>query len=218
MHRSPRVVIAWLVALVVTIATARVVASDISALHARAHRLGRDVRVVIAARDLPLGVTITVDALRVVSRPASTVPPDTEHDARVLTGRVVVVPRIRNDVVRASNLAPVARTGLDGVVPAGRRAVHVVVKDGFRPPIGSVVDALAAFDPSVGTAARTIARGALVLAVDDASGGGAGAGSALTLLVSEREALDVAYADANGAVTVALAPPENACCDARDTP
>jgi Flp pilus assembly protein CpaB len=161
---------------------------------------------------LPLGVTITVDALRVVSRPASTVPRDVEHDARVLVGRVVLVPRVQDDVIRASNLAPVTRTGLDGVVPAGRRAVHVVVKDGFRPPAGAVVDVLAAFDPSVGAAARTVARGALVLAVDDASGSGAGAGSAVTLLVSEREALDVAYADANGAVTVVLAPPETACC------
>lgn len=212
MHRSPRVVVAWVVAVLVAIATTRFVASDISALHARAHTLGRDVAVVIAARDLPLGVTITVDALRIVSRPASTVPPDVEHDPRVLVGRIVLVPRIRDDVVRASNLVPNARTGLDGVVPAGRRAVHIVVKDGFRPPVGAVVDVLASFDPSTGGAARAVARGALVLVVDDASGSGAGSGSALTLLVSEREALDVAYADTNGAVTVALAPPENACC------
>jgi Flp pilus assembly protein CpaB len=217
MHRSPRVILAWTIVVVVAIATARFVASDLAALHRRARNLGPDIRVLLAARDLPLGATIGTGDVRTVIRPASTVPPDAMRDGGDVTGRVVAVDLARDDVIRAVHLASRDRTGLDGIVPVGRRAVHVAIKDGFRPRMGAVVDVLAAFDPALGGpgtrhTAITVARGARVLGVDDVAQSGAEGGAGVTLLVTEGEASEVAYAAGNGELSVALAPPEAACC------
>ncbi len=155
-----------------------------------------------------------------MTRPASTVPTDALRTADAASGRVLVVAMLRDDVMRAADLAPGARTGLDGVVPVGRRAVHLVLKDGFRPPVGAVVDVMAAADPSAATGtgaaslpdAAIVARGALVLAVDDAASSSSGSGSAVTVLVTEAEAPAVAFAASNSQLSIALAPPEAACC------
>jgi Flp pilus assembly protein CpaB len=220
MHRSPRVVLAWVVALVLALLTARVVGGDLTALHRRAHDLGPDVHVLLAQRDLPLGTTLVASDVRTVTRPASTVPSDALRAINALSGRVLLVARLRDDVLRASDLAPGARSGIDGVIPAGRRALHVVLKDGFRPPVGAVVDVLASADPTVAVSGRplasgtavTVAEGALVLAVDDPGTSGAGSGSAVTVLVSSSEAAAVAFAASNSQLSLALAPPEAACC------
>ncbi len=217
MRRSPRVVLAWLIVAVVAIATARVVAGDLAALHRRARSLGPDVTVLLAARDLPLGSTLTARDLHAVQRPRATVPPDAVRDAGAVLGRVVAMSFARDDVVRAVHLVPADRDGLGGVVPNGRRAMHVVLKDGFRPPLGAVVDVLTAFDagaPGRGLheSAGTVARGALVLGIDDPGESGVGDGTGVTLLVAEGEANGVAYATGNGHLVLALAPPETACC------
>jgi Flp pilus assembly protein CpaB len=215
MHRSPRVIAAWVVAALVALVTARVVAGDLSTLHARARSLGRDVPVVIAARDLQLGATLSARDVRVVTRPSSTVAPDALRDPERVAGRVLAIPLLRDDVVRESHLAPADRSGLDGVVPVGKRAAHVVVKDGFRPPIGAVVDVLASFDPSVAGSrqiATSVARGARVLATDDPADTASGAGAGVTLLIAANEVPAVAYANGNGQVSVVLAPPEQSCC------
>ena len=140
------------------------------------------------------------------------------RDPGAAVGRIVAVPLLRDDVVRAAHLTAAERSGLDGVVPFDRRAVHVVMKDGFRPPRGAVVDVLASFDPAslVDAGARgraaIVASGAQVLALDDPAQSGGPAGTGVTLLVTVAEAPAVAFAAANGDVTVALAPPEHACC------
>jgi len=219
MRRSPRVVLAWIGAALLALLTARVVGTDLASLHRRAQRLGADVPVMLAARDLPLGTTIAASDLRVVTRPASTVANDALRDLNAAIGRVVSVALVRDDVVRARHLSTRGQ-GLDGVVTAGRRALRVAAKDGYRPPAGSVVDVYATFDPatvSVGGApgrAQRVATGARVLAGDPADNassvdpGPAG----VTLLVTEAEAQSVAFAAALGQVTFALAPPETACC------
>jgi Flp pilus assembly protein CpaB len=221
MRRSPRAIVAWILAALVAIATARVVFGDLDALHKRARTLGRDVPVVLATRDIALGTTLARGDLRVVLRPASTVAPDALRDSDGVLGRTVVVPLLRDDDVRESALAPAERTGVDGLIPTGRRAVHVVVADGFRPPIGAVVDVLTALDPVAAPGAATAglaARGAVVLAVDgDDAQSGAQGGSGVTLLVTEGEARTVAYAAANGRLSLALAPPESACCTSSGT-
>jgi Flp pilus assembly protein CpaB len=216
MHRSPRVLLAWTIVVVVAIVTARVVANDLGTLHRRARTLGPDVRVLLAARALPLGATLTASDLHVVVRPEATVPPDAMRDSHDTVGRVVAIDLARDDVVRAAHLAPRERTGLDGILPMGRRAVHIPVRDGFRPAVGAVVDVLAAFDPALSVASRntatTVARGARVLAVGDADQSATEGASGVTLLVTEGEAGAVVYAAGNGSVSIALAPPETACC------
>ena len=214
MHRSPRVLAAWGIAVVVGLLTTRVVATDLGALHRRAQSLGGDVPVVLAARDLPIGTTISTDDLRVVMRPKSTIPPDALRAASDAIGRVVTRERARDDVVRGNGVASADRAGLDAVVPPGRRALHIVVKDGFRPPIGAIVDVLAASDTAAGAhhEATVVAKAARVLAVEEAGGSGGAGGSAVTLLVADSESGDLADASLNGQLTIALAPPETACC------
>jgi pilus assembly protein CpaB len=228
-HRSPRVLVAWLIVGVVAIVTARVVAGDLAALHRRARSLGPDEPVLLAARELPLGAQLTPSDVRAVTRPRATVPPDAVRDVRDVVGRTVGTGLARDDVVRAVHLAPADRPGIDGVVPIGRRAIHVALKDGFSPPQGAVVDVLAAFDAAQGesgpaaagpvargarvlAAAGPVARGARVLAVDDAGESAGNSGTGVTLLVTEAEANGVAYAASTGDIVIALAPPETACC------
>jgi len=236
MRRSPRVLLAWAAAVVVVLATVRVVAGDLGSLHRRARSLGADVPVVLAARDLPLGTTVGPGDLRTVRRPSATVPPDVLRDPAAAVGRVVAADLLRDDAVGARHLvtgdgAGVGGPGVNGIVPAGRRAVHVRVEDGFQPPIGSVVDVLATFDPSIAAVAGSpgratvVARGARVLPrsgvtrSDGAGGAEAGGGAApdttgagVTLLVTENEARSVAFAASIGEVSLALAPVQAACC------
>jgi Flp pilus assembly protein CpaB len=199
--------------------TVQVVAGDLGALHRRARNLGADVPVVLAARDLPLGATVSTADLRVVRRPSTTVSTDALRDPAHAVGRVVAVALLHDEVVGARHL--VTRTG--GLVPEGRRAVHVVVKDDFQPPVGSVVDVLATYDPSIATVAgapgmaTVVAHGAQVLtaSADPPSTDPIGiAGSGVTLVVTEPEARAVAYAASIGEVALALAPARSACCSA----
>jgi pilus assembly protein CpaB len=222
MRRSPRVLLAWAAAIVVLLATVRVVAGDLGSLHRRAHNLGAEIPVVLAAHDLPLGSTLGPGDLRTVERPSTTVSADALRDPARAICRVVAVALLRDDVVGARHLVP----AVNGIVPDGRRAVHVLVKDGFQPPIGSVVDVLATYDPSIAAVsgspgqASIVARAARVLALADparADASGASAdttGSGVTLLVSENEARSVAYAASVGEVSLALAPVRAACCAA----
>jgi Flp pilus assembly protein CpaB len=127
----------------------------------------------------------------------------------------VRVPVLRDTILFSQHLAPVDRSGIDGVVPVGSRAVHVTPADGFRPPLDAIVDVLAAFDPTAvivdgaRTSAVIVASGARVIAVDEhESIDDANAG--VTLLVTEPEGRVVAFAAANGNLTLAIAPPESA--------
>jgi Flp pilus assembly protein CpaB len=206
MRRSPRVYVAWCIAALATLITARIVAEDLGTLRHRARALGRDVPVVLAARDLQLGSAVTASDVEVVRRPAATVAPGTLGDRDAVVGRVVAVPVLAGDAVRDRALVAADRNAVDGLIPVGFRAVHVVLDDGFRPPPGAVVDVLASSD---GT---TVAPGARVLAVDDGddSGDELRGPSALTLLVTEAQARAVVYAAANSRLAVVVAPPESA--------
>ncbi|HEV2643478.1 MAG TPA: SAF domain-containing protein [Candidatus Elarobacter sp.] len=195
--------------------TVRIVTGDLGSLHRRAHELGPDISVVLAARDIPLGTTIAPADLRVVRRPSATVAADALRNTGGAVGHIVGVALVRDDVVSARHLV----TDINGVVGAGERAVHVVVKDGFEPPVGAVVDVLATFDPSVAAGAHPageatiVARGARVMEpsapaapepTTAATPSETGAG--VMLLVTEAEARVVSYAAAIGEVSLAIAP------------
>ena len=174
--------------------------------------------VVVATRDLALGRMIGAGDLRAVSRYASEIPRDAITDTSAAEGRVVVVPVLRDAIVFTHHVAAADRNGLDGVVPVGDRAVHVAPKDGFRPSPGTIVDVLAAFDPTAvtivgsGDAAVVVANGARVLATDNTSpdAGNSPESAGVTLLVTEAEARVIAFAAANADLTLAVAPPESA--------
>jgi Flp pilus assembly protein CpaB len=207
-RRSPRALVAWAAAGLVMLVTARIVATDLATLHRRAADLGPQRAVLVAHDDLPLGATVTRADVDVVRMYASLVPR-------------VAVPVLRGATILARHVAPAHRHGVDALVPDGRRAIRVVTDDGLRPERGDVVDVLVSLDPSLvvqaggGDGAITVAEAARVLAVDGASDREAmpsGRGPGVTLLVTEQEAHAVAFATANGALMLALAPPEAACC------
>ena len=213
MRRSPRSLLAWSAALLVAVITIVVVFSDLATLHRRARDFGAPRPVLVAAHDLPLGATLGASDVREISRYAAATPANAVVDVDDAIGRVVAVPVLAGSVLLEPHLTERDRDGLSGLVPFGYRAVRIRPDDGLRPPVGAVVDALVALDPTLSERreGQIVARAARVLAVeadDDALADGAG----VTLLVTEDEARGLAFAAANGVLTLALAPPEDACC------
>jgi len=217
--RSPRAIAFWAAAIVVAAATAALVASDLAALHRRARSLGEERPAVVATRPLVLGQAVRARDVRVRRVHASQLPPGVLRAPDAAINRVVTVPVLAGGFVADDNLAPRRRTGLDGALPPGMRAFRVVVRDSLRPRAGAVVDALASYDAVVGAdgepssagvgAATVVARGVTVLAVEPvhtAEGGALG----VTLLVSPRQARELAHAATHGRISLALVPPEEA--------
>lgn len=230
-RRSPRTVLAWLGASVVAAVTANVVASDLAALHRRAAEAGDAVTVAVAARDLPLGATVARSDLDTARRFSRHLPPRAARDPDGLVGRVVVSPVLEGSVLSHRHLADRDRRGLDGVVPPGMRAVRVVTDDAGAVAPGAVVDVLVSFDPALLGAevepTMVAVRGAMVIGTDAdpareraaETGGVGGVGGSgwsggvagnrgVTLLTDPEGARRLAFAAANGIVTLTLAPPE----------
>jgi Flp pilus assembly protein CpaB len=214
MRRSPRALVAICAAIAVACTTVAIVCADLSTLHRRAASLGRPRSVLVAVHDLPLGATLGATDVRSVTRYALSVPADAVGDRHDATGRIVAVPVVAGAVLQRAQLAPADRDGLTGLVPVGSRAVRVRPDDGMAPPIGAVVDVFAAVDASVDATAEatTVAHAARVLAVDTDRATDDSSGVGVTLLVTANEARGLAFAAANGVLTLALAPPEDACC------
>jgi Flp pilus assembly protein CpaB len=222
-RRSPRAVLLWLGAVLVAAVTAALVATDLAALHRRARSLGSPRPVAVAERDLPLGSTIDRTDVKARSVHRSQLPSGA-LSPREAEGRVVAVPVVRGAFVVDGNIAPRRRTGLNGAIPPGMRALRIVARDALRPPVGSAVDVLVTFESSDAAAASgaptvTAARGVLVLGTDDAPAAvetgepapdGQSSALGVTLLVAEEDAPRLAFAAAAGVVTLALVPPEDA--------
>ena len=215
-HRSPRALLFWALAAVIAVVTAVVVAGDLASLHRRAHALGPERDVVVATHALRLGRRVQAHDVAVRRVHRSQTPTGILGATRDVVGRVVVVPVLRGGFVAAANVTPRDRSGLDGVVPAGMRALRVVVTDSLRPERGAVVDVLATADPrSVegdAATARVAAAGVQVLGTDarGATGGGRSGAFGVTLLVDPDQAAGLAAAQAAGVLTLALVPPESA--------
>jgi Flp pilus assembly protein CpaB len=213
-RRSPRALALWSAAAVIAVVTATVVAGDLAALHRRAADLGPEVDAVVATRDLPVGRVLAARDLTTRSVHRSQLPPGVLTHRAAVIGRVVRVALLEGDDVVRRAVAPKHRTGLDGVVPEGMRAMRVVVTDALVPRAGAAVDVLATYDPSsAGSEGATIvvAAGVTVLGTDDRGGAATGGtGSAgVTLLVDPDQASALADAQANGVITLTLVPPED---------
>lgn len=218
MRRSPRVLLTWIAAASLALGTARVVATDLAVLHRRAGALDVVAHVVVARHDLPLGAVITARDLRTIET-AGDLAGRALTDTGSAIGQVVVVPVVGGAPLFAAHVAPSRRDPLGAVVPRGMRVMHVAAESGLRPAPGAVVDVLATFDPTIlvgeggGEPTLTVAQAATVIAatgVDDRVDEPTERG--ITLLVTEDEAHRLAFASANGVLTIALAPPEDACC------
>src|SRR5262245_21947028 len=83
-------------------------------------------KVVVAARDLPLGTPLTVDAVRSVDWPSSSLPQGAFREAKDVDTRVVKTSLQRGEPVLEAKLAPVGtKGGLSSVIPEGKRAITV---------------------------------------------------------------------------------------------
>ncbi len=115
----------------------------------------KSTEVVAAAVDLPVGTTIEEADLILVKMPEGTLPDGLFRSTSAVTGRGVVLPIVKNQVVLATSLAaPNGGAGLPSLIPEGMRAVSVKVNDvvsvaGFTVP-GTRVDVLL-----TGTLSRT---------------------------------------------------------------
>lgn len=224
LHRSPKALLVGVAAVVLALVTARLVATDLSRLHREASSSGPRVSMVIASRDLPLGITVGPDDLSVRRVHRSEVTPGALRSIDQGVGRVVTVPLLGGSPLIGRALAPRDRTGLDAVVPPGMRALTVTTDDGLHPAAGSLVDVLVTFDPTrLGMNVEptiTVAAGALVIGTGDSKPAGVALGQGeagkarVTVMVSAEIAKRLAFAAANGVLTLALAPPEEATSQA----
>ena len=205
------------------VATVRVVAGDLGALHRRAHSSAPTSPVVLAARDLPLGTTV---ARR--RPPHRAAPVDDRRGRRAARSRRRGRPRGRGRGAarrrrrRAPSRRPAGDGRVDGVVPAGRRAVHVR-RQGRLPAAGRLGRRRARHlrpvarggrgSPGPGGRSSRTAPRSLALArrrrgrrptTAGADTGGAGRHAAR----HRSRGRAVAYAASIGDVTLALAPPE----------
>ena len=160
-------------------------------------QLGETTPVAVAQRDVAVGDQLQPGDVDLVERPLAHVPPGAvTHDP---TGETAREPLHAGQVVVAPNLAAEGRSGAAALVPEGWRAVAVPVIDAPLPARrGDLVDVVASFDPTLveRDASRLVAAGGVVVEVTD---------EAVTVAVPAARVTDVAFALANGIVTLALA-------------
>lgn len=188
-----RLVLVVLLAVVVGLAVHRTTARA-AAVTAQ---LGESTRVAVAQRDIAVGEELEPGDVVLVDRPVAHVPPGAVADDP--TGETVREPLHAGEIVIERRLAASGRAGAAALVPEGWRAVAVPVVDAPLPARrGDTVDVVASYDPTLVEfdPSRIVAAGAVVVAVAD---------DAVTVAVPERRLTDVAFALANGIVTLALA-------------
>ena len=110
-------------------------------------RSGSTVKVVLAAKEIPLGTPLTAAFLKVVEWPQANVLPGSFRDPNALEGRVVKTTLVQGEPIIEPKLAPPgASGGLAASITEGRRAITVKVNEvvgvaGFALP-GNYVDVL----------------------------------------------------------------------------
>ncbi|MGH9117332.1 MAG: SAF domain-containing protein [Acidimicrobiales bacterium] len=176
-----------------------------SARSARA-RWGAGHAVVVMTGSVAAGDAIEVDDVEVVSLPAAVVPDDAMTEPPI--GREAVTDLFPGEVLLAGRVAPGGRHGAAALLPPGTRALAVPSGPGTPPlRVGDTVDVLATFDPflfdpsgeraaPLASAGGPVVSGALVVDVSE---------GATTVAVAAADAPQVAFALAQGAVTLALA-------------
>jgi Flp pilus assembly protein CpaB len=199
--RSP--LLFWFAVAALALLTASVVAGALGRARSLAAQYGPLRPMVVAARPVERGRVLEAADLAVRMAPSSMLVPGALASVDDGRGRVVVVPLAEGEPLLAAHLAPAGLSGVAAQLAPGARAVSVPTGSN-APPLrrGDVVDVLATLEGEGGTT-LAIAADAMVVDVGE---GGATAGEAVTVAVSQDEARAVAYALAHGTVTVALTP------------
>jgi pilus assembly protein CpaB len=137
------------------------------------------ISVVAAATDLPRGVMVAKDCVKLVELPEKDVPPDAVKTVDEVLNRAVVIPLLKDDLIRDAKLGSKdGSRGLAALVPKGMRAYTILTPNiasgvaGFILP-GNKVDVLLTVaeqtirDEYGGGTTTTLLQRIEVLAVDD---------------------------------------------------
>jgi pilus assembly protein CpaB len=173
------------------------------------------VPVVIAAKDISLGTTISADHLRVIQWPLESAPASRFSKVEDLMGRVAKVDLFTNEMIHDARLAPVeAGKGIGALIPSGMRAQAIKVNDesgvaGFIHP-GDFVDVVMIFRTPEGIEAKTSLQNIKVIAIgdqyqaSDESRGKAMKVPVVTVLVAPNQAEQLSLATTNGKIVLTL--------------
>jgi len=170
-------------------------------------------KVVVAARDIPLGSQLTLDMLRSVDWPSGSVPDGAIRDEKQLDSRVVKTTLLRGEPVLETKLAPLGtKGGLSSLIHVGNRAITVKVNEvigvaGFALP-GNHVDVLVSTkDDADKPISKIVLEQILVLAVAQEAGRDETKPkvvSAVTLEVTPEQAEKLDLARSIGSLSLAL--------------
>jgi pilus assembly protein CpaB len=171
---------------------------------------GDPVPVVVAARPLVRGETLTEEAVEVRDMPAAFAPPGRIGSRAAIAGRTLVSDVAEGEPVTRTRLG-VAGGAIASLVPSGLRAFPVtanVAPDAIR--AGDRVDVIATFGgprPYTDTVASELEVLAILEPDEGTFAAGGGGGPSLVLLVSPQVAEELAYASAFAEIAVTVAPP-----------
>jgi pilus assembly protein CpaB len=178
----------------------------------------REVRVVVAADDVLVGIKLDAHDVRVISLPQSATPPGAFSDPSKVLGRGAVLPISKGEFILPSKLAALnAGGGLPSLIPPGMRAVSVRVNDvvsvaGFVQP-GTRVDVMATGNQGAGNERQTttVLENVAVIAVgkslDRNASSEAQTAPVITLLVSPDDAQKLALVSQEGRIQLSLRNP-----------
>jgi pilus assembly protein CpaB len=171
------------------------------------------VDVVVAARDLQVGIKVEDEDVKIAKFHADDLPPNCFHDKSKVVGRGVLLPMAMGDFVFPSKLAAENGDRFSALSSPGMRAVSVRVSGmagvaGFVQP-GARVDVLVTRTPKdrneqTATVLKNIAVIAVGHKVERGSDGYAQLVSIVTLLVSPNEARELTLASLRGRVHLSL--------------
>ncbi|MGI9101639.1 MAG: Flp pilus assembly protein CpaB [Terriglobales bacterium] len=179
--------------------------------------------IMVATKDLPVGMMVGASDVRAVEMPSQDLPLNVVTDEKKVVGRGVIAPMVKNEIVLDSKLAAdKAGAGLPAMIPPNMRAVSVQVNEviavaGFVVP-GTRVDVLLTGSPSRAGAASnqdvmttTVLENVEVLAagqkIEANAEGKPDKVPVITLLVSPQDAQKLTLASAEGRIQLSLRNP-----------
>jgi pilus assembly protein CpaB len=176
------------------------------------------VPVVVAARNLPVGTSLSLADLRVATWPATNPVPGGFATPDEVLNRGLIADLVENEPVTTSKLAPTeAGAGLPPIIPTGMRAISVQVNEvvgvaGFVTP-GNRVDVVATLSKGDLNMSRVVVSNVKVLASGTkydqqrAQNGEPIQSSVVTLLVTPADGERIALASVEGRLHLTLRNP-----------
>jgi pilus assembly protein CpaB len=174
--------------------------------------------VMVAANDLQVGARVEERDIRIITIPASDLPPGAPRKKADVIGRGVILPISKGEFILPTDLGGEnAGNGLPALIPPGMRAVSVRVNEvvsvaGFVMP-GTRVDVLLTGTPTGGSEEQTttVLQNVEVLAsghtLERSSTGEAQNAAVITLKVTPDDAQRLTLASSQGRIQLALRNP-----------